>query len=275
MRPNTIKDAKVLITVKAYPKPSGKYEELVCTAGLLSGIDWIRIYPVPFRLLDDRKKYPKYAWVQLDLERRAEKDFRPESYRPLQGIHEEIKVLDRIGTKNSWRERKAIILNNVYYSMEELISAAYSSEQISLATLKPETIVDSKIEKTAEDWPSRWKERLKQLDLFEVTPFGERQLIRKVPFDFSYIFVTTDGKRREMKIEDWEIGALYWNCYYRENGNPEKAAELVRQKLIELCRTDLHFFVGTTLQFHRKRVPNPFIIIGLFYPPVDKQIELF
>ena len=83
MRPNTIKDAKVLITVKAYPKPSGKYEELVCTAGLLSGIDWIRIYPVPFRLLDDRKKYPKYAWVQLDIERRADKDFRPESYRPL------------------------------------------------------------------------------------------------------------------------------------------------------------------------------------------------
>jgi hypothetical protein len=68
MRPNTIKDAKVLITVKAYPKPSGKYEELVCTAGLLSSQDWIRIYPVPFRLLDDRKKYPKYAWVQLDLE---------------------------------------------------------------------------------------------------------------------------------------------------------------------------------------------------------------
>jgi len=159
--------------------------------------------------------------------------------------------------------------------MEELISAAYSSEHISIATLKPDTIVDVKIEKTDEDWPSRWRERLKQLDLFEVTKFGEKQLIRKVPFDFSYIFSTSDGKRREMKIEDWEIGALYWNCYYRENGNPSKAAELVRQKLIDLCRFDLHFFLGTTLQFHRKRASNPFIIIGLFYPPVDKQIELF
>ena len=114
MLPNTIKEAKVLITVKAYPKPSGKYEELVCTAGLLNGNDWIRIYPVPFRLLDDRRKYPKYAWLKLDIERRAAKDFRPESYRPLRGIHEEITVLDRIGTKNNWRERKSIILNNVY-----------------------------------------------------------------------------------------------------------------------------------------------------------------
>ncbi len=213
--------------------------------------------------------------MQLDIERRADKDFRPESYRPLRGIHEEIKVLDRIGTKNNWRERKSIILNNVYYSMEELISAAYSSDHISLATLKPNKIVDAKIEKTDADWPSGWRERLKQLELFEVTKFGQRQLIKKVPFDFSYIFSTSDGKRREMKIEDWEIGALYWNCYYRENGNPEKAAKLVRQKLIDLCRKDLHFFLGTTLQFHRRRVPNPFIIIGLFYPPVDKQIELF
>ena len=275
MRSNTIKDAKVLITVKAYPKPSGKYEELVCTAGLLNGQDWIRIYPVPFRLLDDRKKYPKYSWVQMDLERKADRDFRPESYRPLRGIHEEIKVLNRIGTKSNWRERKAIILNNVFYSMDELINAAYSSQQISLATLKPDEIVDAKIEKTDEDWPSNWKEKLKQLDLFETTQFGKKKLIRKVPFDFSYIFSTTDGKRREMKIEDWEIGALYWNCFYSENHNQDKAAELVRQKLIDLCRTDLHFFVGTTLQFHRRKAPNPFIIIGLFYPPVDLQIELF
>ena len=59
------------------------------------------IYPVPFRLLDDRKKYPNYGWVQMDLKRRVDKDFRPESYRPLRGIHEEIKVLDRIGTKST------------------------------------------------------------------------------------------------------------------------------------------------------------------------------
>ena len=56
METHQIKEAKVLITVKAYPKPSGKYDELVCTAGLLDGKDWIRIYPVPFRLLDDREK---------------------------------------------------------------------------------------------------------------------------------------------------------------------------------------------------------------------------
>ena len=44
--PDRIDDACVLVTVKTYPKPSGKYGELVCTAGLLDGEKWIRVYPV-------------------------------------------------------------------------------------------------------------------------------------------------------------------------------------------------------------------------------------
>ena len=41
-----ITQAEVFITVKTYPQPSISYGELVCTAGLLNGEQWIRIYPV-------------------------------------------------------------------------------------------------------------------------------------------------------------------------------------------------------------------------------------
>ena len=34
---------------------------------------------------------------------------------------------------------------------------------------------------------------------------------------------------------------------------------------------DLYLFVGTTLQFHRRKTPNPFVIIGVFYPPKEKD----
>ena len=275
METHLLKEAKVLITVKAYPKPSGKYDELACTAGLLDGKDWIRIYPVPFRLLDDRDKYPKYAWIQLDLERRADKDFRPESYRPQKGIHEEITVLGRIGTKDKWRERRSLILKNVFYSLDELIKLAFSPAGTSLGTLKPSSIQGVRVEKTDAEWPPKWQERLKQLDLIELTPGGVRKPIKKVPYDFFYEFTTKDGKLRRMKVEDWEIGALFWNCLRQANGNESSAVDLVQKKLRDLCETDLHFFVGTTHQFHQKRAANPFIIIGLFYPPVVKQIELF
>ena len=78
--PHELPNAKVLITVKTYPLPSRSYTELVCTAGLLDGEKWIRMYPIPFRFLQDQKQYPKYAWVNIDLIRNT-KDFRPESYR--------------------------------------------------------------------------------------------------------------------------------------------------------------------------------------------------
>ena len=72
---------KVLITVKTYPAISGKYDELVCTAGFTEDGKLIRIYPVPFRKKDYSQQYRKYEWIELDLVKNTS-DFRPESYRP-------------------------------------------------------------------------------------------------------------------------------------------------------------------------------------------------
>jgi hypothetical protein len=63
--PPEIPKARVLITVKTYPLPSGKYEELVCTAGVLEDGKWIRIYPIPFRSLPYQEQYKKYHWLSL------------------------------------------------------------------------------------------------------------------------------------------------------------------------------------------------------------------
>ncbi|MBP9581870.1 MAG: hypothetical protein KBE38_06915, partial [Ignavibacterium sp.] len=72
---------KILITVKAYPAISKKYNETVCTAGITEEGRWIRIYPIPFRQLDYNNQFRKYEWIELDLEKNPS-DFRPESYRP-------------------------------------------------------------------------------------------------------------------------------------------------------------------------------------------------
>ena len=48
---------KVLITVMTYPTISKKYDELVCTAGMQEDGSWIRIYPLPFRKLDDQQQF--------------------------------------------------------------------------------------------------------------------------------------------------------------------------------------------------------------------------
>lgn len=273
--PVELPKAKVLITVKTYPLPSRSYTELVCTAGLLDGEKWIRIYPVPFRFLQDGDKYPKYSWVELDLVRNS-KDFRPESYRLKLGIDEHITILDKIGTANDWIGRKSYVLKEVFASMTELIQLAKSPQQKSLATLKPARIVDFVVEDDEREWKEEWLDQLKQMNMFEMpTNNGQRKVIKKLPYKFSYRFFSEgDIEPRKMMIEDWEIGALFWNCLYRTDGDEQAALKLVRQKYFdEFMEKDLYLFVGTTHRFHNV-APNPFVIIGVFYPPKTDQLLL-
>ena len=74
------KAKNVFITVKTYPTLSRKYDELVCTAGILEDGSWVRIYPVPFRKLSYEEKYKKYQWLSAPLKKSTE-DPRPESYK--------------------------------------------------------------------------------------------------------------------------------------------------------------------------------------------------
>ncbi len=273
--PDDLPRANVLITVKAYPKPSGKYEELVCTAGFLDGDKWIRIYPVPYRFLTDNQRYPKYSWVEVDLIRNSS-DFRPESYRPKLGLDEVFTVKSTLGTKDEWAARRSIVLNEVFTSMNKLIELAKGSFKRSLGTLQPKEIVGFKIEKSDRDWKEKWKDQILQSSFFELDEHGrvdKRQLIKKVPFDYYYEFISDgDTSPRKLKIEDWEIGALYWNCLRQAGGDEAAANDLVRQKYYDefIEKKDLFFFLGTTKQFHNIG-PNPFMIIGIFYPPTTLQ----
>lgn len=58
---------RVLITVKTYPTLSRKYGETVCTAGVREDGSWVRIYPVPFRRLEEAEQYRKFDWLECDL----------------------------------------------------------------------------------------------------------------------------------------------------------------------------------------------------------------
>ncbi|MCG3148539.1 MAG: hypothetical protein PCFJNLEI_01983 [Verrucomicrobiae bacterium] len=50
--------------------------------------------------------------------------------------------------------------------------------------------------------------------------------------------------------------------------------EKVKHKyLTEFSQRDLHFFLGTTQQFHSV-APNPWVIVGVFAPPFEHQPEL-
>ena len=271
---------KVLITVKTYPALSEKYEELVCTAGFREDGTWIRIYPVPFRKLDYETQYKKWQWIEVDLVKN-DSDFRPESYRPY-SEDTPIKILDSVGTSNSWAMRKKIALNHVHYDMLALINKAKTDgDGTSLAILKPKKVINFVWEPCSREWDreklAKIQAKQRQLNLFEETK-KLFTVAKKLPFKFSYVFTTADDVERTLMIEDWELGQLYWKCLELAHGNEAEACQKVKQKYFDefVRKKDLHFFLGTTRQFH-KIAPNPFIIIGAFYPPKsdDTQLSLF
>lgn len=277
--PHELPKSQVLITVKTYPSPSGKYGELVCTAGIMNDGKWIRIYPIPFRMLSDDHKYRKYSVIELDLIRN-DSDFRLESYRPVKGPDENIKVIRWLDTASQWQARKDYVLREVFTSMDDLIKLAKGTSQKSLATLKPAELIDFVIEEDEREWKDKWLFQAKQGNIFEVNSKGDyepRDLIKKLPYKYSYRFLSKgDIKPRVLQIQDWEIGSLFWNCLQQTEGDEAAANKLVKKKYFNefITKKDLYLFLGTTRQFHNIS-PDPFIIIGVFYPPVKPQLSLF
>jgi hypothetical protein len=272
---------KVLLTVTTYPLPSRSYDELVCTAGVLEDGSWIRIYPVPLSFLIGKRKTGdlqsfKYTWVELDLIKRTD-DFRPESHSPQNYDFRDITIHNRVDTNKNWAERKKYCLNKVYTNLTKLINDSQKPNNISLASFKPSEIIGFDVEKDSEEWKDEWKELRKQTDLFSTDEPDPEKMIPKVPYKFFYRFSDDSGKVSRLMIEDWEIGALYWNCLKGAEGDKTKAVELVKQKYFDefVKEKELYLFLGTTKEWHMRRAKNPFVIIGVFYPKIETQLGLF
>lgn len=255
---------KVLITVKTYPIPSAKYDELVCTAGVTESGDFVRLYPINFRDLPFSQQYKKYQWIEVIAEKHRGRDVRKESYRP---DCDSIRLLgEPIPTRGgNWEDRARYALAKKSRSMEELYDRQ-EVDRTSLGVFKPKKVHDLLITPDDPDWKPSFKTALQQARLWE-TRTVSKEPPRKVPFKFQYQFECDDPrcKGHQMMIEDWEVGALFWKLV--DQGHSKRdAAERVREKFLhELCGPDrdTHFFVGTILAY-----PKSWVVIGVFYPKI-------
>lgn len=274
---------RILIAVKTYPALSSKYAELVCTAGVTEMGEWRRLYPIRFRQLHDEQKYKKFQWVEADIEK-SDNDNRPESYKIL---HDSLKTIgNQLPTTNMWEARREAFLSKVkiYDDLAEIIQKAHNNE-LSLAVFKPARFLKFTYEEVEREWDAKklaeLEQQKRQLHLFddEETVAKQFEVVKKLPYKFSYQFEDVAGKQSTLMIEDWEIGALYWNCLKNSNGDENAAVAKVKEKYWDLFvksgKQDITLVLGTTLEFHNKKAPNPFVIISVYYPGLDLQERLF
>jgi hypothetical protein len=184
-------------------------------------------------------------------------------------------------TKDNWRERRQLLLQTarVFTTLQPLIDGA-KANALSLAVFKPARILDFTWEQEEREWdPTKVAElrnRSRQAVLFEEDAWRQTfKLIKKLPYSFSYRFADAEGKVSKLQILDWEAGQLYWNCLRRCGNDETRALLKVKEKYVgEFLKKDLHFFLGTTQQFHAWAA-NPWVIIGALPIPHEQQAALF
>ena len=253
---------RILVVVKTYPNPSQSHVETVCCAGVdMETRRWVRMYPITFRRLADRK-FVKYQVIEC-MAARPQKDSRPESLKVDQDtirlVGEPMPAGDR-----GWRRRMGA-LPPVSGSLEE-IQAAQRHNGTSLGMFRPREIRRLVIGK-AKPWTEKQKAALRQerLDLGEEL-LAELRELEQIPHTFSYEFSCDDERctGHTIQIFDWEIGESYRRWV---SSDPDRWEEMIRQRYErELPGRDLHFVVGNLAK--RRRT---FVIIGLVRPPRPKM----
>ncbi|MGH9445375.1 MAG: hypothetical protein ACRD3O_06590 [Terriglobia bacterium] len=247
---------RALIVVRTYPTPSTKGVEVSCTAAITNKGEWLRLFPVPWRLLDADQRFRKYQWVEVTVTKAS--DPRPESYKlKPDGVRI---VSGKLGTANDWQARKAIVLPLQAHCLCCLVKKRNSDGYPTLGIFRPRSIDGLVVARHGNTWSAAQLAALRQGHLFLENPTKE---LEKIPFKFSYKFTCEDAdcKGHRLMCADWEMAELYRKCA-TDYGNAWEEKFRQRYETEMIHKNDTHFYVGT-VHGH----PGSWIIVGLFYPP--------
>jgi len=250
---------KALIVVRTYPTPAKSGVEVSCTAAITDKGEWLRLFPVPWRLLGTDQRFRKYQWVELTVAKA--RDPRPESYKLK---HNGVKILSTLRAVKDWNARKEFIFPLRSHCLCCLMRKRDAEGHPTLGVFKPKKIEALDITRTESQWTPAQLAILRQGHLFIKNPKAE---LEKIPYKFQYRFWCDDREctSHTLICTDWEMGQS-WRKWRTEYGArwEEKFRERYETEMIR--KYDTHFYVGT---LHRH--PHVWIIVGLFYPPVAPQ----
>ncbi|MDA8078743.1 MAG: hypothetical protein M0Z79_07355 [Nitrospiraceae bacterium] len=254
----TYQTKTVLVTVKAYPNPSTKYRETVCVAGI--DIDtgrWIRLYPIPFRDLDDKNKFTKYSIIEVRA-LKSPADNRPESFKV---VSSSISVLDRLDTRNNWDRRKCYLLPTISSSLCDILRENATNDK-SLGMFKPAKVAFRCNKVKPKKTPEKRDACYAQFGLYAKNP----DPIEAIPYDFRYNFYChgePECPGHDLPIIDWELMQSYRKWRYQYSTEDILLEEIKKRWLDNMCSDshDTFFFVGNMQRFKEN-----FMVLGVFYP---------
>jgi len=255
--------AKLLILANTYPVPSAKYIETNCVAAVTDDGKMRRLFPIPYRLLDDpEQKFKKWQWIEAKIVK-ASNDHRPESYRL---DVDSIQTIDApIPTTRNWSLRLPILEPHIVSDPDALEDRRSDSDiGATLGVIRTSRLLGLDIV-TVEDpeWSEEEFDKLRQDGLFASETVRQRPPLRKLPYRFYYRYEcdTADGtKAYRHMITDWEVGALYWRCQRDYGLQWERYLRIKLEEQME--EKEMFFLLGTMHRF-----PSNWLIVSIIYPP--------
>ncbi|GMO47911.1 hypothetical protein BwSF12_55140 [Bradyrhizobium ottawaense] len=244
---------EAIIIVKAAPQLSGKHGETVCTAAVTRSRQWVRLYPIAFRTLQDAQQFSRWDVVRYTAQRPRD-DKRIESRRL---DHQSL----TIGGSLPQRERYGLIAPMVVESLEE-----ERAQGRSLAFIRPKItrfIVEKKPVAELEEERQKFQLAAKQTDLFlgPIIPYAP------CPYRFKYDYEIKDGKRTGT-CQDWETEATFFN-WQRQYSEEETIKKMKARWGEEMPSKGLLFAMGTHSQY-----PDTWLINGLVQMAEFGQLSL-
>lgn len=262
MQPGEWEEHRVLIWGKTYPELSTKYYETVCTAGTLEDGRFVRLYPIPFRYLEDGQAFKKFQWVRVRM-RKDGRDPRPESYKvDLESIRiEEAVPTDEYG----WRNRANIIFRTNAYLFDTIEDLFHENtkRKTSMGFVYPKSIEGVEVEERPEEdyrtFVKRFEEnnlKLQQTRMFDDFNVRELKKLQYVPqrFKIHWHCKGTECKGHKMSVLDWEAYELV-----RREGIDAAYQKLI--SILDIKKYHVGFFLGNFRIY-----PNTFAIGGIWRP---------
>lgn len=253
--------------VKAYPALSKSYGEVSCVAGVQldpAPMRWIRLYPIPFRALEDSQQFRKYQPISVEIQTHSG-DPRPETRRP---NRESIQTVGKpVPTSDDWRQRRRFVEPLMVESMCDL-RRQQAANGTSLGVFRPAEVQELTFE--AADIGSEKKEIARnwaaQGSLLDGAGSDERKqqlrALELIPWKFRLKYWCSDPTcgGHEQSVIDWEIA----RTYQRERRHVDWQKRMKVRWLGELCAPtrDTAFFVG-----NQHLYPTAFLILGVWWPP--------
>jgi hypothetical protein len=248
-------EAQAVVIVKASPQVGKRHGETVCCAAVDLHGNWLRLYPVAFRTLDEGQKFGRWDLINFKW-RMTTDDPRIESRRIDQ---QSLSIVGEL--KAAERER----------FLSKLIVTGLDGERAagkSLALLKA-TIMAFKIEEKTADEVSA--ERLR-FDALRRQPdlFNSKYLLpyEPCPYRFKYKYKTDDGVR-EGSCQDWETEATFYHLRKRY-GDQQAISKMNSIFGKEYPSKGMLLAMGTHSAY-----PNTWLINGVIRLNEIKQLTLF